>query len=166
MLVPYHDTVVTYGGLSKDRSRTPGAIGAHAIRSACRFTRRRELAAAPLPSAAVIAGWILEENLRPFLECLGTQCGYDFDPDDWTAVDHGLLRADPEPGAPEVVYTYALIGKRTIELDLAFEPGAGVVSYQLRADTELEVRADAIASVAACFVLIHTRAASRHVGPT
>ena len=101
----------------------------------------------------MVGTWILEENLRQFLAAVSLYAEYDLDGDDWTAVEYGLLRADRAPGEPEIHLDYALSGRRHVELRLSFEPGTGVVSFELRADPDLEARAEAMAFLAATYGL-------------
>lgn len=38
----------------------------------------------------MISQWIWAPNLRPFLVSLGWFVDYDFDSDDWIAIEHGV----------------------------------------------------------------------------
>jgi hypothetical protein len=96
----------------------------------------------------MVSGWVFDSNLRPFLECLSVDAGYDFDDDDWMAVHFGLLKGVPVDPGCEIEFEYPLIGPRQIELRMRYELGDCAVMFELRADAALEARAEAYATIA------------------
>lgn len=90
--------------------------------------------------AAVVGGWIYDENLRLFMEALAHFAGATFEDDDWTGLEHDLiLRRDQVDRERHVQWP---LGTRTI--DLYYEPGSSAVNFQLDADREFELRADTL----------------------
>jgi len=90
--------------------------------------------------ASVVGNWIYDENLRLFMEALAFYAGATFDDDDWIALEHDLIcRRDQLDRERHVEWP---LGTRTIHL--FYEPGSSAVSFQLDADRELELRADAL----------------------
>ena len=90
--------------------------------------------------AGVVADWIYDENLRLFMEALAYFAGGTFDDDDWIGLEHDLiLRRDPLDHERHVEWP---LGTRTIHL--YYEPGGSAVSFQLEADREFELQANAL----------------------
>ena len=44
----------------------------------------------------MVGGWILDRNTLPFFEVLADIVGYDFDPDDWVALEWGIKDSDSD----------------------------------------------------------------------
>ena len=61
----------------------------------------------------MVANWIFEEHLRPFMETLAHFAGTVFEDDDWIALEYQLLLRDEPAG-------------------LTYEPGTSVVSFKSR----------------------------------
>jgi hypothetical protein len=95
----------------------------------------------------MLGGWVLEQNLRPFLETIAALAGYDLDEDDWTAINHSLFKARAADDRTAARVDYPLSGDQPMTVKLEHEPGTSVVSYELTSDADLEARADGIALV-------------------
>jgi hypothetical protein len=88
----------------------------------------------------VVAGWIFEENLRPFVEMVAYVAGYVFDEDDWTAIHFGVQDTDSERGP---WLTYPFTGRMPLTLKAAKESGAGIVSFDLDSEAGLAPEVEA-----------------------
>jgi len=86
----------------------------------------------------MFSDWILEDNLKPFVETLSGFVGYRFDDRDWDAIRFNLKDTDVEA---ERWYDYELAGERTAKLRLARDPGSIVLFVRVQADEDLERRA-------------------------
>ncbi len=78
--------------------------------------------------------WVFAENLRPFLQSIGWFVGYDLDPDDWTAICHGIESTDQEA---DRWFDYELAGQQRAALWLALDPGTSVVHVRVEVPAEL-----------------------------
>jgi hypothetical protein len=88
----------------------------------------------------VVGNWIFDENLRLFMEALAHFAGASFDDDDWVGLEHDLiLRRDRSDGERCVEWRF---GPQSVHL--SYEPGSSVVSFQIEADHDLELRADTL----------------------
>jgi hypothetical protein len=91
----------------------------------------------------VVGNWIFDENLRVFMDALAHYSGGSFDDDDWIGLEHDLiLRPDQLDRERRVEWP---LGANTVVL--TYEPGSSVVSFELDADDDLEVRADTLVYV-------------------
>ncbi|MEV5524000.1 hypothetical protein [Streptomyces pseudogriseolus] len=89
-----------------------------------------------------IAGWIMERNLRAFLELLSRYVGYAFDDTDW----------DTDDEKSDGWYSYPLAGTHaTLDVSLARSVGSEVMSVSVTgAETpELQLRTDTLLSACA-----------------
>lgn|GEM_PF-7041426 len=84
---------------------------------------------------ATKGNWIPEENLLPFLLLLSRLVAYDFDPVDWKAIQHGIHDTSVDGNT---WFSYILPGNFDIDLRLAIEDGAGLVSFRLVLPENLE----------------------------
>ncbi|MCI4142384.1 hypothetical protein [Streptomyces sp. MMS20-AI2-20] len=94
-----------------------------------------------------IAGWIMERNLRAFLELLSRYVGYAFDDTDWDTVETGVRDTDDEKA--DGWYSYPLAGTHaTLDVSLARSVGSEVMSVSVtEAETpELQLRTDTLLS--------------------
>lgn len=89
--------------------------------------------------AESLDGWVMADNLRPFLELLSRYAEYAFDDTDWDTVALGLEHtADDDPGA---WYAYPLAGARArLDVDVAVAVGADAVSVRVTGLVERELR--------------------------
>ncbi|EMF26657.1 MULTISPECIES: hypothetical protein [Streptomyces] len=97
-----------------------------------------------------IAGWIMERNLRAFLELLSRYVGYAFDDTDWDTVEDGVRDTDDEKS--DGWYSYPLAGTHaTLDVSLARSVGSEVMSVSVTgAETpELQLRTDTLLSACA-----------------
>ncbi|MEU2397108.1 MULTISPECIES: hypothetical protein [Streptomyces] len=97
-----------------------------------------------------IAGWIMERNLRAFLELLSRYVGYAFDATDWDTVEDGVRDTDDEKS--DGWYSYPLAGTHaTLDVSLARSVGSEVMSVSVTgAETpELQLRTDTLLSACA-----------------
>ncbi|MEV0172770.1 hypothetical protein AB0I00_16835 [Streptomyces sp. NPDC050803] len=94
-----------------------------------------------------IAGWIMDRNLRAFLELLSRYAGYAFDDTDWDTIETGVWNTDDEKS--DGWYSYPLAGtSATLEVGLARSVGSEVMSVSVTgAETpELQLRTDTLLS--------------------
>ena len=90
----------------------------------------------------MLANWVFEENLRPFLLSLSWFVDYDFAPDDWTVIRYGVEASDQEA---DRWYEYEFAGQYHAVLWLARDPGSSVVHVRV------EVPAAVVPKVEAAF---------------
>ncbi|MFZ4152228.1 hypothetical protein [Streptomyces pseudogriseolus] len=89
-----------------------------------------------------IAGWIMDRNLRTFLELLSRYVGYAFDDTDWDTVDE----------KSDGWYSYPLAGTTaTLDVGLARSVGSEVMSVNVTGveTPELQLRTDTLLSACA-----------------
>ena len=94
-----------------------------------------------------IAGWIMDRNLRAFLELLSRYVDYAFDDADWDTIETGVRDTDDEKS--DGWYSYPLVGTgATLEVSLARSVGSEVTSVSVTgAETpELQLRTDTLLS--------------------
>ncbi|MDU0300834.1 hypothetical protein [Streptomyces sp. PAL114] len=94
-----------------------------------------------------IAGWIMDRNLRAFLELLSRYVDYAFDDTDWETVEAGVRDTDDEK--PDGWYSYPLAGTNaTLEVGLARSVGSEVMSVSVTGveTPELQLRTDTLLS--------------------
>lgn len=89
--------------------------------------------------AESLGGWVVADDLRPFLELLSRYAEYAFDDTDWHTVARGLEdTADDGPGAR---YAHPLAGARArLDVEVAVAVGADVVSVRVTGLVERELR--------------------------
>jgi hypothetical protein len=83
----------------------------------------------------MVAGWIFEWNLRPFLEIAARRVGYGFGQDDWNAIHLALPVTDHEH---DRWYEYEFGGPHPIRIRLAEDPGSSVVFVEVSCDPDTE----------------------------
>jgi len=70
-------------------------------------------------------GWVHEQSLKAFLECIALFLRHNFDDDDWAAIQHGLKDTNTEKGR---WFDYEFGGDQKAVLKLGRDdPGTGVV---------------------------------------
>jgi hypothetical protein len=78
----------------------------------------------------MFAGWIFEENLRPFLAALAWAFTVDFDADDWLAISHGIKATNTDR---EQWFKYEFNGEGgTLKFAVARDAGGGVFSIRVQ----------------------------------
>lgn len=92
----------------------------------------------------MIGSWVLEDNLRAFLTSLGWFVAYNFDPDDWQAIEAGLRNTDGDQGR---WYEYEFHGKEVARLRLAKHPGSAVVAVEVEIDDRTRSRVEAAIAI-------------------
>lgn len=92
----------------------------------------------------MIGNWIYEENLKPLLEVLSQLVSYNFDDSDWTAISTGLKGTDDEKNE---WYSYSLIGRKTVEVEVAADNGSCVVHVRLHSELHVEEKAEVAISI-------------------
>lgn len=88
-------------------------------------------------------GWVLEENLRVFLESVAGWANYLFDESDWDAIAAQLDKREPD-GSKSAEYEFGS------ELSLRFTAegsGDGVVGFEIEAPRDIELRIEGAADV-------------------
>ncbi|MGB9996207.1 hypothetical protein ACPMJQ_16700 [Streptomyces pseudogriseolus] len=94
-----------------------------------------------------IAGWIMDRNLRAFLELLSRYVGYAFDDTDWDTIETGVRDTDDETS--DGWYSYPLAGTHaTLDVGLARSVGSEVMSVSVTGveTPELQLRTDTLLS--------------------
>lgn len=87
----------------------------------------------------VAAGWVLEGNVRPFLEMVSHVVDYDFDDSDWSAISLALPATDDE--RPDGWYSYPLAGRRhEVEVGLAQDVQSFVVMVRVHGPADERLR--------------------------
>ena len=82
----------------------------------------------------MLRDWVKEANLRQFVEFASQRVGYDFDDDDWSAIEVGLEHTDVEK---EHWFEYPLDGAERASIGIARDSDSSVVF--VRADTAAAV---------------------------
>jgi hypothetical protein len=77
----------------------------------------------------MIEDWIFEDNALPFFEVMATIIGYEFDEDDWVALQHGFLESDTDT-MPEKWYDYAF---GDTKFWIGRDPGSSVMRLKIEA---------------------------------
>jgi hypothetical protein len=99
----------------------------------------------------VDVGWILTDNLRPFVETVAFLLGYRFDESDWSAFEAGLPSTDSERGP---WFEYPLAGA---SVEVALEPGAEeMVQLRFTGLGHLEDRVAFLGELARNYLLVKT----------
>lgn len=88
--------------------------------------------------------WIIEDNLKPFVETLSGFVGYSFDEWDWDAIYYGVRDTNEEV---DRWYQYELIGDRKMKLWLARADGSFPIFVRVEADKDLEEKAAIAAGI-------------------
>jgi hypothetical protein len=83
----------------------------------------------------MLADWVFQNNLRPFLTVLGWIAEYQVDEDDWLAVSCGLRSSDVEAVR---WYEYGFLGRHSVRLWLAYDSGSSVIHARVEAPAALE----------------------------
>ncbi|MFE0572137.1 hypothetical protein ACFW21_08240 [Streptomyces albogriseolus] len=94
-----------------------------------------------------IAGWIMDRNLRAFLELLSRYIDYAFDDTDWDTVETGVRNTDDEKS--DGWYSYPLAGtSANLEVGLARSVGSEVMLVSVTGveTPELQLRTDTLLS--------------------
>ncbi|MFC8422203.1 hypothetical protein ACFUN7_15200 [Streptomyces sp. NPDC057236] len=97
-----------------------------------------------------ITGWIMDRNLRGFLDLLSHHAGCAFDETDWETVEAGVQDTDDE--APDGRYSYPLVGTDAVlRASLARAVGGQEVSVRVTGagTPELRLRTDTLLSASA-----------------
>jgi hypothetical protein len=95
----------------------------------------------------MLGTWVLDQNLRPFLQTAAALAGYELEEDDWTAIEYGLFKIKIADDQHTRRVDYPLSGKRPLTVKLEKELGTSVVSIELTSDASLEALADGVALV-------------------
>jgi hypothetical protein len=83
----------------------------------------------------MVASWILQDNLEPFLTTLSWVVSYSIDDDDWQAIRTDLLETD---GDLLRWCSYEFGGNHQVRFRLAVDRGTEVMQVQVDAPIELE----------------------------
>ncbi len=83
----------------------------------------------------MVAGWIWQDNLEPFLTAISWVVSYSIDDEDWQAIKTGLLETD---GDLLRWCSYEFVGIHHLIFRLAVDHGTEVMQVQLDALAELE----------------------------
>jgi hypothetical protein len=92
----------------------------------------------------MITSWIWINNLRPFLSVLAWTVVYDFDPDDWVAISHGIVGTNDEE---ERWFGYEFSGQHRAEFMLAFDAESDLVHLRISLPESLVPRIETAISI-------------------
>jgi hypothetical protein len=92
----------------------------------------------------VVADWIIEENLRPFLTALGWFVGYDFDEDDWTAIRYGIKGTEQDA---DRWFDYEFAGQHRAYLWLASDTGTSILHVRVEVPESVVPKVEAALSI-------------------
>ena len=81
--------------------------------------------------------WILEENLKPWLEIVASFCEYDFDQNDLDAINFGIVGTDVENNR---WFDYEFSEGFRVLLQMALDPGSSVIFLKVECPSELTPR--------------------------
>jgi hypothetical protein len=87
----------------------------------------------------MVGNWIFKVNLKPLLETVSKFVGYKFDELDWAAVSTGITNTNDET---DEWYEYQLIGKQTVYVKIADDPGSSVVHVQMQSELVIEAKTE------------------------
>jgi hypothetical protein len=98
----------------------------------------------PRRKVVTVEGWIVAENLQPFVELLAFLAGYTlYDVEyDWVAIEYGVKDTDVDAGR---WCTYAFAGTHPLTLHVAQDEGSNVV--HVRVTSEAAITADLAAQL-------------------
>ena len=99
------------------------------------------------------SNWIGEENLFAFLLIISNAVSYDFEPQDWKAIQFGLSESNAEK---DIWFEYVLPGKSDVELQLAKEAGTALILYKFLLPDELENNYDFLVYLMQDFKVTHS----------
>lgn len=105
----------------------------------------------------MVADWLFEDNLRPFVELLAQLAGYTlYDEDyDWLAIEYGMQDTNEDA---DKWYTYPFAGADPAVFELARNPGSDVVSIRVRGEQgirpELAAQLDVLFAVCQDYTLL------------
>jgi hypothetical protein len=92
--------------------------------------------------------WILEGNLKPWLEIVASLCKYDFDQDDQDAISFGIIGTNVEKNQ---WYDYEFSGIFRVLLQLAVDPGSSVIFLKVQCSSELTPKIATVTEIASSF---------------
>ncbi|HKB03948.1 MAG TPA: YkgJ family cysteine cluster protein [Gemmataceae bacterium] len=95
------------------------------------FARLAEEGAPP----GLVADWLPEDGVQPFLTALGWAVGYSLGDGDWEPISVGVGQSD---AGADRWYEHALPGRHMARVRLARVPGTGVVRLRVEAPAEVE----------------------------
>ncbi len=85
----------------------------------------------------MVADWIWQDNLEPFLTALSWVVDYSMDEGDWQAIKTGILETDGEVLRWS---SYEFAGDCVLKFRLAVDRGTEVLQVEVEAPKELEPR--------------------------
>ncbi len=92
----------------------------------------------------MVAGWILRDNLEPFLTTLSWVVGYSIDDDDWHAITTGLLETD---GDLLRWCSYEFADDGVVKFNLAVDRGTEVMQVKVDAPIGFEPQVELAVAV-------------------
>lgn len=88
----------------------------------------------------LIHGWIDEQNLKPFAQCLGWFVQYQMDESDWIALEFGLRQTDSEQ---DRWFDYSFVGSQQLKFWLACDPNSAVILVHVEAPEVVKPKIEA-----------------------
>ena len=92
----------------------------------------------------MVADWIWQDNLEPFLTTLSWVVDYTIDDDDWQAIKTGLLETD---GDLLRWCSYEFAGTSVMKFRIAVDRGTEVLQVEVDGLAELEARVEIAVAV-------------------
>ena len=102
----------------------------------------------------MVADWIWQDNLEPFLTTLSWIVGYTIDDDDWQAIKTGLLETD---GDLLRWCSYGFAGSNSVNFKLAVDRGTEVLQVEVDAPAEVEAQVELAFAIFQHFHLLKRR---------
>jgi hypothetical protein len=91
----------------------------------------------------MIQDWIYQDNALPFFEMLASIIGYEFDKDDWVALEHGLQSSDTD-AVPEQWFDYRF---GNAKFAVGIDSGTNVLRLRIEVDDKHVEAIQAIVNV-------------------
>jgi len=96
----------------------------------------------------VIADWLYDDNLAPFLTVLCWLTDYDVAPDELAIIKDGVRETDAEKNH---WYDYEFVGKQLVKFSLAADPGTSVVHVRIQSPIDLRPKIETAIAIFARF---------------
>lgn len=91
----------------------------------------------------MVEDWIYKDNALPFFESLADIIGYDFDEDDWIALQYGLESSNTD-AVPEKWFDYQLGSTR---LFVGIDSGTDALRLRIDVDVKHTLAVEAVVNV-------------------
>ncbi|MEM7762452.1 MAG: hypothetical protein AAF290_00100 [Pseudomonadota bacterium] len=99
-----------------------------------------------------VGGWVLEGNVRPFIDILASLVNYDLDEGEWDYIRYGLDDTDSD-AEPPAWMRLRLAGSEAIDFRIAREGGTSIVMVELSVPSALIDRVQLILDLLSSYYL-------------